>query len=174
MASGSSVRAISPSATRTGVAAGLLWWSYFDRVQPAVEHRADELEESERGRFVRDVYTYAHAPIVAGVILIAVGFEDAALHPTEPLSMAFRAMIFGGISLFVVGVTACTLRAFGVVPVERIGLLVGAAVVLLAAGPLDAVWLIVLIDVVTLLALAAEHYRIEVTPGVSAVHHRHD
>ena len=36
----------------TGVAAGILWWSYFDRVQPALEHRAEETRLA-RSRTVR-------------------------------------------------------------------------------------------------------------------------
>lgn len=156
----------------TGVAAGLLWWSYFDRVQPALEHRAEELEGKERGRLFRDAYTYAHASIVAGVILIAVGFEEAAVHPTEPLPLAFRAILFGGIGLFVLGVTGAAYRAFRIIPLERVGLLAGAGVVLLMSGDLNAVWLIVLLDVVTLLALAAENYRIEVKPSDPVKQHQ--
>lgn len=66
-----------------GVFAGLLWWSYFDRVSPALEHRAESLSDHDRGRFARDVYTYAHTPIVAGVILSAVALEEMALHPNQ-------------------------------------------------------------------------------------------
>ncbi len=59
-----------------GAFAGLLWWSYFDRPQPGLEHFAAGLPDSERGRFVRDVYTYAHAPLVAGVVLSAAALEQ--------------------------------------------------------------------------------------------------
>lgn len=158
----------------TGVAAGMLWWSYFDRVQPAIEHRAEELEGQERGYFFRDAYTYAHAPIVAGIILIAVGFEEAALHPTEPVPLAFRTILAGGFALFVLGVATAAYRAFHVVARERIAFCVVAGAVILGAGSIDAVWLIVLIDVIGLAGLAAEHYRIEMRPGDSGIHHAHD
>lgn len=58
-----------------GVFTGLLWWAYFDRVQPAFEHRTEETPPAERGKFSRDIYTYAHAPIVANVMLSAVAME---------------------------------------------------------------------------------------------------
>lgn len=157
----------------TGAAAGLLWWSYFDRVQPALEHRAEELAGQERGHLFRDAYTYAHAAIVGGVILIAVGFEDAALHPTDPLPLAFRAILFGGIALFVLGVIGAAYRAYHIVPLERVSLLVGAGVVLGVSSDLNAVWLLVLIDVLILVTLAAEHYRIEVRPQDPAAQPHH-
>lgn len=43
-----------------GAFAGLLWSAYFDRVGPALEHRAEEAAAADRGRFARDVYSYAH------------------------------------------------------------------------------------------------------------------
>ena len=153
----------------TGVAAGMLWWSYFDRVQPAIEHRAEELEGQARSWFFRDAYTYAHALIVAGIILIAVGFEEAALHPTEPVPLAFRSMLVGGLGLFMLGVAVAAYRAFRVIAVERIGILAAGAALLFLGGGIDAVWLLVIIDVIGIAGLALEHYRIEVLPGDTAI-----
>ncbi|MGB3735596.1 MAG: low temperature requirement protein A [Ilumatobacter sp.] len=157
----------------TGVAAGALWWSYFDRVQPAIEHRAEELAGRERGRFARDAYTYAHMPIVAGVILIAVGLEDAALHPDEPLALSFRMILLAGIALFIGGISIGTYRAFKVFPLERFVAVVITTVFLLAAGSLNAVWLIVIIDIAGIAGLVAEHVRVEMRPGDSKIHHQH-
>ncbi len=68
----------------------------------------------ERGRFVRDIYTYAHAPIVAGIVLTAVALEEMALHPSDPFPAAFRAMGAAGLVLFFGGVSIGVYRAFGV------------------------------------------------------------
>lgn len=157
----------------TGIAAGALWWSYFDRVQPALEHRAEGLEARERGRFARDAYTYAHMPIVAGTILIAVGLEDAALHPDEPLSLAFRMILLAGVALFIAGVAAGAYRAFRVFPLERMIALAAMAVFMSLAGSIDAVWVIVVVTVAGIVGLVAEHYRIEVRPSDSVIHHEH-
>ena len=160
----------------TGVAAGILWWSYFDRVQPALEHRAEETDPHDRGRFARDAYTYAHAPIVAGVILIAVGLEEAALHPDRALPYAYRMMLLGGIGLFIGGIAIAVYRAFGVVANERLAAFAVSAIILFAADDLHGVWLIVLIDVLALAGLVVEHLRIEVRPGANhpTIHHSHD
>ena len=55
-------------------------------------------------RFARDVYSHAHAPIVAGIILSAVAMEEMALHPSDPLPAAFRAMGAAGILFYFGGV----------------------------------------------------------------------
>ncbi|MGA9276781.1 low temperature requirement protein A [Ilumatobacter sp.] len=146
----------------TGVAAAILWWSYFDRVQPALEHRAEETDRADRGRFARDVYTYAHAPIVAGVILIAVGLEQATLHPNESLDLAFRLLLLGGIALFSGGIAAGIYRAFGVPATERLLVLLALAGLLTIGSDLHGVWLIVILDVVAIVGLVVEHLRIEV------------
>jgi low temperature requirement protein LtrA len=146
----------------SGVFAGMLWWAYFDRVGPALEHRGEGIEsERDRGRYVRDVYTWAHAPIVAGIILAAAALEEITLHPTGDLILAFRLMFAGGLVLSVVGIAAALWRAFRELPCERIlaaGLLVP---MLLLAGGLDGVVLLVVIDVVVGATLIAEHVRVE-------------
>ncbi|MEP1122367.1 MAG: low temperature requirement protein A [Ilumatobacter sp.] len=157
----------------TGIAAGLLWWSYFDRVQPALEHHAEELDSRPRGRFARDGYTYAHMPIVAGVILIAVGIEEAALHPGDPLPLAYRMMLLAGILCFFGGINIGVWRAFRAVARERLIAMAVITGVLALAGSVEAVWLIVVIDVVVIAVLVAEHLRIEVRPSDPKIHHAH-
>jgi low temperature requirement protein LtrA len=146
----------------SGVFAGLLWWAYFDRVGPALEHWGEGIEgERARGRYVRDVYTWAHAPIVVGVILAAAALEETTLHPTDDLDLAFRVLFGGGIVLFLGGIGAAIWRAFRKLPSERL-LAAGVLVpVLLLGGGLDGVVLLVLVDVVVAATLVAEHVRIE-------------
>ena len=110
---------------------------------------------------MRDVYTWAHAPIVAGIILAAAALEEITLHPTDDLILAFRLMFAGGLVLSVVGIAAATWRAFRKLPRER---MLAAAVlvpVLLLAGELDGVVLLVAVDVVVGATLVAEHVRVE-------------
>ena len=110
------------------------------------------------------------------MILIAVGLEEAALHPDEPLQYAYRMMLLGGIGLFIGGIVIAIHRAFGVIAKERIAAFVVVAVILFAADDLHSVWLIVVIDVLAIAGLTAEHFRIEVRPNASkpAIHHSHE
>ncbi len=94
-----------------GAFAALIWWGYFDRPGPALEHRAESVAEHERGRYARDVYTWAHAPIVVGIILSAAALEEITLHPTHALALPFRAMLIGGLGLLACGVVLAIRRA---------------------------------------------------------------
>jgi low temperature requirement protein LtrA len=144
-----------------GSFAGLLWWAYFDRLNPALEHRGDGLEGRQRGRFARDIYTYVHALIVSGVIISAAALEEVILHPGDPVPLAFRVMLAGGLLMFLLGTVLAVERAFGVVIRERI--VVSAMIVVLVAlgGSLNGVSLLLLVDGLLLAVLVAEYMRIE-------------
>ena len=145
-----------------GVFAGLLFWSYFDRVSPAIEHRAEELTDRRlRGRFARDVYTYAHFFIVGGVILTAAALEEITLHPDEALDGIWRWMLFFGLSGFLGGVVGAVRRAYGVWARERLIAIAAIAALLVAAGGLNGFPLLVIINGVLLVTLVVEHRRIE-------------
>ena len=144
-----------------GAFAGLLFWSYFDRVGPAFEHRSEQTPPDRRGRFARDVYTYIHAPIVAGIILAAVGFEEMALHPTESTPAAFRFMTAAGFALFFGGIAAGVYRSFQQVAKERLVAIAAVALLMFLGADIHGVWLIVLIDLIVFATLAVEHLRIE-------------
>ncbi|MDM7991324.1 low temperature requirement protein A [Arthrobacter sp. zg-Y877] len=71
-----------------GAAAGIclsigLWWLYFDVTAVAAEHRFAALRGSTRSSAAVVAYTYLHLPLVAGVILTALGVEDALAHLEE-------------------------------------------------------------------------------------------
>ncbi len=145
-----------------GVLAGLLWWSYFDRTSPALEFRAEHLDGArEEGRYMRDVYTWAHAPMVAGVVATAAALEEIALHPGDEVSGAFRSLFFGGLALFTVGVAAAVWRAFRVATRERLLALALIGLVLTVAGSWPGVWVIVTVDLVILVMLIFENRRVE-------------
>lgn len=145
----------------SGVFAGLLWWSYFDRPAPALEHHATELSGRDLSRYVRDVYTWGHAPLVAGIIFAAAGLEEITLHPDHALSVNFRAMLIGGLALAVLGIAGGVWRAFRAVAIERIAAGVVLAALAAVAGSLDGVYLLILVDVVIFVTLVVEHRRIE-------------
>jgi low temperature requirement protein LtrA len=146
----------------SGALAGLLWWSYFDRPGPALELRGEEVTGGmARGRYVRDVYTWAHAPFVIGVILAAAALEEIALHPSDPVAENFRLMLFAGLALTAVSVGIAIWRAFRVVPPERSVAVVVLGLLILLAGSWNGVVLLVAIDVVILGTLIVENRRIE-------------
>jgi low temperature requirement protein LtrA len=146
-----------------GAFAGLMWWSYFDRPLRALEHRHHQHADDgiSSGRFARDVYTYGHLPIVAGLILVAAALEEVSLHPGDALPDEFRWMLAGGIVAFLGGIGIAVHRAYGVFARERI--IGGALVVALvaAAGSMDALVLLVAVNLLLGLVLVVEHFRVE-------------
>jgi low temperature requirement protein LtrA len=146
----------------SGVFACLLWWGYFDRPGPSLEHRGAGLDgDVARGRYVRDVYTWAHAPIVAGIIVSAAALEEIALHPGDAVDASFRVMLAGGLALGMVGISAAIWRAYRVVAVERLAGAGLVALVVVAGGSLDGVQLLVLVVLVMAATLVVEHIRVE-------------
>jgi low temperature requirement protein LtrA len=145
-----------------GAFAGLLWWGYFDRPGPALEHRAAGISgDAERGRYVRDVYTWAHAPIVAGIVLSAAALEEITLHPKDAVPVAFRVMLLGGLAMAILGIGVAIWRAFRVVVRERVVAAVVIAAVLALGGSIDGVGLLLAVDLVIAATLVVEHLRVE-------------
>lgn len=156
--SGATIVALAAS----GLFAGLLWWAYFDRISPALEYGNTQVEsDNERGRYTRDVYTWAHAPVVAGVILSAAALEEIALHPTDPVDSAFRLMLVGGLVLILVGMAMAIWRAFRKVATERMVGAAAIAVATAAGGALTGVVLLLIVVAIMAVTLAVEHVRVE-------------
>ena len=78
----------------------LLWWIYFDTGARRGEHRI--MHSSDPGRLARLGYTYLHLPIIAGIIICAVGDEIVLLHPDHANGAAV-AVLVGGPACFLAG-----------------------------------------------------------------------
>ncbi|WP_363259978.1 low temperature requirement protein A [Hamadaea sp.] len=77
------------------------WWVYFDRNaelgSAVISHSTDP------GALGRNAFTYFHLPIVAGVIVSAVGDELVIAHPAGHPTWPAIATILGGAALFLGG-----------------------------------------------------------------------
>src|SRR5262249_14136501 len=78
-----------------------LWWIYFDRGAEAASEIIARM--SDPGRLGRSGYTYFHLPMVAGIIVTAVGDELTLTHPTGHAGTATIATVVGGPALFLAG-----------------------------------------------------------------------
>jgi low temperature requirement protein LtrA len=109
-----------------------LWWAYFDVVALVAERRL----RAERGvaqlRMARDSYSYLHLPLVAGIVLFALGAKKTLAHVGDPLELVPAFGLCGGVALYLLGHVAFRLRNVGTLSVRR----VVAAAVLLALVPL--------------------------------------
>ncbi len=146
----------------SGLFAGLLWWAYFDRPAPALEYGSTLVEDEQaRGQYTRDVYTWAHAPVVAGVILSAAALEEIALNPLDPVEGAFRLMLVSGLVLVLVGIATAIWRAFRKVAAERVVGAVVIGILVAAGGSLQGVALLLIVVGIMTVTLVVEHFRVE-------------
>jgi low temperature requirement protein LtrA len=98
-------------AAAIGVAvAAALWWTYFDIGVHVAERRLTTLEGAERARMARDSYTYLHLPMVAGIILFALGVKKTFGHVDEPLKIEAAVALCGGLALYFAGQIAFRVR----------------------------------------------------------------
>ena len=93
------------------VGAITMWWIYFSRAHDAASEVIAGSADS--GRVARRAYTYAPIPVVAGIIVSAVGDELSLTHPQGYLTNSMAAVLIGGPLLFLVGAQAFKLAAFG-------------------------------------------------------------
>ncbi len=93
------------------IAACALWWAYFGILHSRLERSLADQGISTVGRFARDVFSFWHAVVVAGVIGIAVGFEEAIAHPSAVLSTGAAFALTGGTALYLGGLAAASWRA---------------------------------------------------------------
>ena len=78
-----------------------LWWIYFQFGHERAAHRIEH--DDMPGSLARQAFTYAHIPILAGIILSVVGDEFLFAHPHDQADMHAAAAILGGPAVFLIG-----------------------------------------------------------------------
>ena len=92
------------------VVSAALWWSYFDVVAIVAERKMTEAKGVARSRIARDSYSYLHLPMVAGIILLALGVKQTIGHVDEPLESVPAVALCGGVALYYLAHIAFRLR----------------------------------------------------------------
>jgi low temperature requirement protein LtrA len=109
-----------------------LWWLYFDVAALFARGRLMQATGIELARLARDAYTYLHLPMLAGIVLFALGLKTTLGHVDETLDTVPAVGLCGGAALYLLGHIAFLYRSTGRVFRRRT---VGA-VVLLALVPI--------------------------------------
>jgi low temperature requirement protein LtrA len=93
-------------------------WKYTHHIG---EGRGTRLiaEHGDPGRIARVGYTYLHMPIVAGIVLAAVGDDLALRHPMDPAGVAQLAALLGGPALYLAGLGAFKRLSLGWMPLSH-------------------------------------------------------
>jgi low temperature requirement protein LtrA len=93
------------------VVAAALWWLYFDVVAIVAERHLTNAEVGrEQNEIARDSYSYLHFPMVAGIVLFALGMKKTLGDTGDPLKLVPAVAMLGGVSMYLLGHVGFRLR----------------------------------------------------------------
>jgi low temperature requirement protein LtrA len=109
------------------VVVSALWWLYFDVAAIFARRRLAQARGLELHRLALHSYSYLHLPMVAGIVLFALGLKTTLGHVGDPLDTVPAVGLCGGTALYLLGHIAFLVRTTGRIFRRRT---VGAAVLL--------------------------------------------
>lgn len=105
------------AATLGMIVAAALWWTYFDDTGTRVEQHLHNLRGRARNTTARDAYSFLHLPMVAGIVLLALGVKKTLGDVGEPLELVPAVALCGGTGLYLASQVAfrrrCAERGYG-------------------------------------------------------------
>lgn len=116
----------------------VMWWIYFHHGQEEVSDKAEEAEEAaEPETIAQNLFNYGHLPIVAGIILTAVGEDFSLSHSHDASTLRESLAIMGGPILFLIGNIGVKVASSFVRPISHFaGIVVLAALLFVPGVPL--------------------------------------
>ena len=112
--------------------AAALWWLYFDVVALVAQRRLTQAAPGrEQNALARDSYSYLHFPMVAGIVLVALGMKKTLGDVDDPLKLVPATALLGGTALYLLAHVAFRLRNVRTLNKHRLA----TAVLLLALIP---------------------------------------
>ena len=103
------------------VIAAALWWTYFDDALEQVEERLHALPGGRaRNVTARDAFSFLHLPLVAGIVLLALGVKKTLEHVDDPLKLVAAAGLCGGVALYLAADVAFRRRCLGAIERQRL------------------------------------------------------
>jgi low temperature requirement protein LtrA len=144
--------------------ASIQWWLYFDVVATVAGRRlAHAAVGREQNAMARDSYSYLHLPMVAGIVLSALGFKKTFGHVGDPLELVPATAMLGGISLYLAAHVAFRYRHIHTINKQRLATAVLLAALIPLATEISALLLLAIVAAILVALVAVE----------SAVHGRY-
>jgi low temperature requirement protein LtrA len=141
------------------VVVSALWWLYFDVAAIFARRRLIQANGLELHRLALESYSYLHLPMVAGIVLFALGLKTTLGHIGSELDTVPAVGLCGGVALYLLAHIAFLVRTTGRVFRRRT---VGAVVLLAlvpAAVTIPALAALALVSAVCSLVVAYEVIR---------------
>jgi low temperature requirement protein LtrA len=119
--------------------AAALWSLYFDVVALVAERRLTKAAKGvEQNEIARDSFSYLHFPMVAGIVLVALGMKKTLGHVEDPLRAVPAVAMLGGTALYLLAHVAFRWRNIHRFSTPRVLVAVLAVAVIPAALELPA------------------------------------
>jgi low temperature requirement protein LtrA len=148
------------AAAALGIAAVCaLWWAYFDIVALVAERRLSEAPFGEQAPLARDSYSYIHLPMIAGIVLFALGLKKTIIAFDEPLKTIPALALCGGVALYLLAHIAFRLRNVGTLNKHRGVALVATLALIPLATEVDALIALAAVTGVLVVLIAYEAIR---------------
>ncbi|GAA5123233.1 low temperature requirement protein A [Pseudonocardia adelaidensis] len=164
------------------VVAGAMWWAYFD-VTALITERALSTAEGERQvRLARGGYTFLHLPMVAGIVLMALGLKKVLGYVggeeghtiADPIYGIPLAALYGGAALYLLGHVGFKWYVTRSLNVERLIVAVLVAVLVPLVSTLPALVSLAVLAVVLSALIGFETFRYaELRREIRAAAHEH-
>jgi low temperature requirement protein LtrA len=139
--------------------AAAFWLAYFDFFSIRGERKLRDLQGADRVALARDVYAYAHLPLIIGIVLFAFAMKTIVGHVGEELDSVGAFALCGGSALYLLTYSAIRTRVERRVRVSR-GRFVAALVLLLVLPLATAVPALAALALVTVVWLALHTYEL--------------
>jgi low temperature requirement protein LtrA len=92
------------------VCVAALWWAYFDVYAVSAQRQLSATGGATRARLARDYYSYLHLPMIAGIVLFALGLKKTIEQVGDPLATVPALALCGGLSFYFLTHVALRIR----------------------------------------------------------------
>ncbi|MFE9655548.1 low temperature requirement protein A [Micromonospora sp. NPDC006431] len=140
-----------------------LWWAHYDMIGPAARIALQTAQDGPRVAMARDAYWYCYLPMIAGIILFALGAEEVVSQITnphipnwEPTRGPGDSLLFGGVILYLCGNMLFQARTLHTLSWTRVGTVGLLAVCIPLAERLPALGALALLTMICVGLVAAE------------------
>ncbi|NES13180.1 MULTISPECIES: low temperature requirement protein A [Micromonospora] len=140
-----------------------LWWAHFDMIGPAARIALHSAQGRPRVAMARDAYAYLYLPMIAGVILFAIGAEELVRTITDPAGGVGERghgpavpLLFAGVMVYLAADMAFQWRTLRTMTWTRVGVLLALAAGLPVAEHLPALAALGLLTAICVALVAVE------------------
>ncbi|MGC5308893.1 low temperature requirement protein A [Micromonospora zamorensis] len=142
-----------------------MWWAYFDTLALGMEQTLHRTRDPDaRATLARNVYSYLHLPVIAGIILFALGLKGLIHEGADPSTPSWGVplpnfdllALYGGVGLYLLALIVLGRRMLGAPRWPTIGGILLLVALVPVAGSLPELIAVGMLALATMLAVAAQ------------------